>query len=219
MTTSGAPSPAPVPPSAPVPLDRHVHVLRRGASARTLLLLHGTGGDEHDLLRLGGMLDPEATLLSPRGNVSEAGMARFFRRVREGVFDEDDVRRRSAELGGWVRAALAHYGLDPAGVTAVGFSNGANVAAAMMLLGAYVPARTVLLRAMVPIAPSAGVSLRGARVLVLAGTSDPIVPAEHSQRLSAMLRGQGAEVDLREVPGGHGLTREDVDLARAWMAR
>ncbi len=198
-------------------LGRHAHVFQPGRSGRTLLLLHGTGGDEHDLLRLGAMLDAGASLLSPRGNVSEAGMARFFRRVREGVFDEADVRARSAELGAWVRAALAHYAIDPAGVTSVGFSNGANVAAAMMLLGAYAAPRAVLLRAMVPIAPAPGASAAGARVLVLAGTSDPIVPAEHSVRLADLLRGVGAEVTLREVPGGHGLTRDDVEIAREWM--
>ncbi|MFN8723826.1 MAG: alpha/beta hydrolase [Rhodospirillales bacterium] len=180
-----------------------------------LLLLHGTGGDEDDLLPLGRMLAPGAALLSPRGKVSEGGMPRFFRRLAEGVFDHDDVRARADELADFVAAARAAHGL--AAPVAVGFSNGANVAAAVMMRRPDTFAGAVLLRAMVPLPEPAAGGLDGRRVLILSGSADPIVPAAYAAELAALLAAGGAAVDHRTLPTGHGLTQGDVALARTFL--
>jgi phospholipase/carboxylesterase len=179
-----------------------------------LLLLHGTGGDEGDLLPLGRAVAPGSALLSPRGKVLENGMPRFFRRLAEGVFDEEDVRRRAAELAGFVAEARATYRL-PAPV-AVGFSNGANIAAALLLLRPEALAGAALVRAMVPLADPSPVDLTGKPVLLLSGAADPIVPAENAARLAAQLGDAGAEVTHRIVPVGHGLSQADVAPAK-WL--
>ncbi|WP_062210821.1 alpha/beta hydrolase [Aureimonas sp. AU12] len=181
-----------------------------------LLLLHGTGGDEADLLPIGAMVAPGAALLSPRGQVLENGMPRFFRRLSEGVFDEDDLRRRAGDLAGFVDEARADYDL-PAPV-ALGFSNGANIAAAMLLLHSRVLAGAVLLRAMVPLAVPPAADLAGKPVLILSGAMDPIIPADNAARLAAMLREAGAIVEHRILPGGHGLGQADIALAKDWLA-
>ncbi len=180
-----------------------------------LLLLHGTGGDEDDLLPLGRMLAPGAALLSPRGKVSEGGMPRFFRRLAEGVFDHDDVRARADELVDFVAAARAAHGL--AAPVAVGFSNGANVAAAVMMRRPDTFAGAVLLRAMVPLPEPAAGGLDGRGVLILSGAADPIVPAANAAPLAALLAAGGAAVDHRTLPTGHGLTQGDVALARTFL--
>src|ERR1700704_1175910 len=167
-----------------------------GSLSRTLLLLHGTGGDENDMIPLGRDLDPTAALLSPRGQVLENGMPRFFRRLAEGVFDQEDVIRRAHELSDFVGAAAARYEFDPKRVTAVGYSNGANIAAAILLLRPEVLAGAVLFRAMVPLVPPVLPSLAHARILLSSGKQDPIVPVENAERLAAMLRQAGAEVTL-----------------------
>lgn len=189
----------------------------REGSRSTLLLLHGTGGDENDLIPLGDLLDPSANLLSPRGQVLEHGMPRFFRRLAEGVFDLEDLTARTHELADFVVASAARYGFDPAGVTAVGFSNGANIAAAMLLLRPGTVRRAVLLRAMVPLTPASAPDLRGTAVLIAAGRSDPIIKPANSEALAAQLRDAGAAVSLRWEEAGHQLTRSDVDAARDWM--
>ena len=190
----------------------------RAGATRTLLLLHGTGGTEEDLLPLGELLDPDANLLSPRGPVLEHGMPRFFRRLAEGVFDEADLRQRARDLADFVREAAAVYAFDPAGITAVGFSNGANIAAAVCLLHPGTIARAVLLRPMVPLVPEPLPALAPTAALLLAGAQDPIVPAANTERLAALLRAAGADVSLEWLPGGHQLTRADVTAARTWLA-
>ncbi len=187
-----------------------------GPGDATLLLLHGTGGNENDLLPLGRAISPRASLLSPRGQVLEHGMPRFFRRLAEGVFDHDDLVARSSELAGFVGAAAARYGFDPKRVVAVGFSNGANIAGAVMLLKPEVLAGAILLRPMVPFVPDALPSLAGRRVLVAAGKSDPVVPARQSEILADMLETAGAEVTLHWSPGAHGLDRSDLVAASEW---
>jgi len=180
-----------------------------------ILLLHGTGGDENDLLPLGRTVAPGAALLSPRGRVLEGGMPRFFRRLAEGVFDEEDVRRRAHELADFVQDARDAYRLDTP--IALGFSNGANIAAAVLQLRPEVLAGAVLLRAMVPLKDVPDANLDGKPVLILSGATDPIVPAENAARLAAILKGAGAIVDHRTLPAGHGLTQADVMITKTWL--
>ena len=186
------------------------------AGSPPLLLLHGTGGDENDLLGLGKMISPGSALLSPRGRVLEHGMPRFFRRLAEGVFDEDDVRRRALELGEFVAEARTQYGI--AAPVAVGFSNGANIAAALLLMRPGVLSGAVLLRAMVPLSQPPVAHLSGTPVLMLSGVADPIVPGANAARLAAQLTDAGADVTHRTLPVGHQLSQADVTLARGWLA-
>jgi phospholipase/carboxylesterase len=196
-----------------------VHRFEPGAdrNAPPLLLLHGTGGDENDLIGLGRMVAPDSALLSPRGKVLEGGMPRFFRRLAEGVFDEADVKRRADELADFVGEARAAYGL-PAPI-ALGFSNGANIAAATLLLRPEALAGAVLIRAMVPLSHPPASDLAGKPVLILSGAMDPMVPAENAARLAAILRAAGADVDHRTLPAGHGLAQADVALSRVFLAK
>ena len=180
-----------------------------------LLLLHGTGGDESDLLPLGKSISPGSPLLSPRGKVLEGGMPRFFRRLAEGVFDEDDLRRRANDLAAFVEEARKHYGI--AAPIALGYSNGANIAAAMLLLRPNSLAGAILLRAMVPLKEASKANLAGKPILILSGQFDPIIPSSNSSRLAAMLADDGARVQQNTLPVGHGLTQADVDLARRWI--
>jgi phospholipase/carboxylesterase/glyoxalase family protein len=195
----------------------HRFVPRSGPDPRTLLLLHGTGGDENDLLSLGKSLDPQAALLSPRGTVLENGANRFFRRVAEGVFDLEDLRARTDDLARFVREATTQYELDPTNVIAVGFSNGANIAASVLLAHPGTFAGAILFRAMVPFEPKSSVPLSGTRVYVGAGRIDALVPAAQSERLAELLRNNGADVTLAWQSAGHTLTRADLDSARSWL--
>ncbi len=182
-----------------------------------LLLLHGTGGDENDLLPLGEALLPGAPQLSPRGKVLENGMPRFFRRLREGVFDLDDLRRRTHELADFVEAAGPAYGLGERRPVAVGFSNGANVAAAMLLLRPGTLGGALLIRPMVPLVPEPLPNLAGTRVQIHAGQADPLVPPPQSEALAKLLAEAGATVTLHWIAAGHALTREDLDAGRSWF--
>jgi phospholipase/carboxylesterase len=185
--------------------------------ATPLLLLHGTGGDENDLLPLGRAVAPDAALLSPRGKVLEHGMPRFFRRLAEGVFDEDDVRRRADELAGFIENARTHYGIRvPMGL---GYSNGANIAAAMLLLRPQVLSGAILLRAMVPLSAGPHVDLAGKPVLIISGAQDPIVPADNAARLADLLRASRAAVEHRVLPAGHALSNADVTMAQQWLQK
>ncbi len=194
----------------------HRFVAASGPARPPLLLLHGTGGNEDDLLPLGAALAPGAALLSPRGQVLEGGMPRFFRRLAEGVFDEDDLRRRAAELTAFLAAARERYEL-PAPI-AVGFSNGANIAAAMLLLHPEALAGAVLFRAMAPFATAPAADLSGKPVLMLSGAADPLISAPQAARLAAILRADGAAVEHITLPAGHGLSQADIAHATAWFA-
>ncbi len=190
----------------------------RPGATRTLLLLHGTGGDENDLIPLGDLIDPSANLLSPRGRVLEHGMPRFFRRLAEGVFDLDDLRAQTHALADFIDKAASAYAFDPTRLVAVGFSNGANIAASTLLLRPATIRAAALLRAMVPLVPTAAPALAGTRVLIAGGESDPIIPPSTTDALARLLEGYGAAVTLRWFPGGHQLTRGDIDAAREWLA-
>jgi phospholipase/carboxylesterase len=181
-----------------------------------LLLLHGTGGDETDLLGLGRTISPGSALLSPRGKILENGMPRFFRRLAEGVFDEVDVRFRANELADFVAQARKAYGLEAP--VALGFSNGANIAAAMLMLRPEALAGAALLRAMVPLSEAPKADLKAKRVLMVSGQMDPIIPAENAARLAASLASMGAEVQHEILPTGHGLSQTDLQLLVKWFA-
>ena len=195
----------------------HRFVPAQDENAPALLLLHGTGGDENDLLPVGRMLDERAAFLSPRGKVLEHGMPRFFRRLAEGVFDEEDLVNRTHELAEFVEAAVNEYGLDPKRLFAVGFSNGANIAASLLLTYPRLLAGAILLRAMTPFEPETMPDLSGTPVYLAAGRSDQIVPAENTERLAGLLREAGAEVTLDWQPGGHGIGPAEIQAARDWL--
>lgn len=200
-------------------LGVHVHRFEPASrdDAPTLLLLHGTGGDENDLIQLGRMLSPGSALLSPRGNVMEQGAPRFFRRLAEGVFDLDDLHRRTTELADFVVASSSRYGFALASLYAVGYSNGANVAASMLLSRPEVLAGGVLFRAMVPFEPAHPVDAAGKRVLISAGQFDTMISRPGSERLAALLRESGAEVELAWQAASHGLTQADVTAGQAFF--
>jgi phospholipase/carboxylesterase len=181
-----------------------------------LLLLHGTGGDENDLLTLGRHLSAGAALLSPRGKVLENGMPRFFRRLAEGVFDLEDLAVRTRELGDFVDRAREHYGIGKP--IAVGFSNGANIAASLLLTQPEALAGAVLMRAMVPFVPRTLPALDGLPVLILSGAADPLVPAADRDRLAKLFADAGAAVTYQTVPAGHNLAPQDVAAAAKWLA-
>lgn len=204
-----------------MPASAYHHVYEPGsdASAPPLLLLHGTGGTEQDLLRLGRSLSPGSALLSPRGDVSEGGARRFFARLAEGIFDPAEVTRRTHALADWLTAATAKYHLDPARLTAVGFSNGANIAATVLQLRPASLGAALLLRPMVVLdQPAVAGSLSGKRVLLLNGNVDPLVPLDHPPRLAVLLRAGGAEVTQQLLPASHQLTPGDIAAARAWLS-
>lgn len=204
-----------------MPLSSYIHVFEPGtdASVPPLLLLHGTGGNERDLLRLGRALSPGSALLSPRGNVTEGGALRFFARLAEGVFDPAEVTKRTLALADWIEAASKKYGLDPARLLAVGFSNGANIAATILQLRPATLGGGVLIRPMVVLdRPAAPHSLAGKRVLLLNGTVDPLVPVDQPPHLAALLRAGGAEVAQEFLPASHNLTPGDIAAAQDWMA-
>lgn len=184
----------------------------------TLLLLHGTGGDEEDLIPLGRTLLPGAGMLSPRGKVREGGAPRFFRRLAEGVFDLEDLAVRTDELGRFIQGAARTYRFDATRIVAVGFSNGANIAASLMLRRPGVLRGAVLLSPMVPFEPDTAPDLSGTAVFVAAGRSDPISPPQQAQRLADVLREGGADVTLEWHPGGHQVTRDVMEAAHAWLS-
>jgi predicted esterase len=195
-----------------------VHRFIPGVSVNwpVLLLLHGTGGDENDLIPIGREQLPGAALLSLRGNVLENGMPRFFRRLSEGVFDLDDLARRTDELARFIENARREYGLNDR-IIAVGYSNGANIAASLMLRRPQYIAAAILFRAMVPFLPEIVHDNRGTRVFMSAGDRDPIVPAENTTRLAALFEAGEADVSLHWHSGGHELAQDDLDAAKSWL--
>lgn len=182
-----------------------------------LLLLHGTGGDENDLIPFARLVAPDADILSVRGNVSENGAARFFRRIAEGVFDMEDLRARTQQLGRFLTAAGERHAFTPSRIVALGFSNGANIAASLMLTDAAALRHGILLRAMVPFEPDALPDLKDSSALLAAGRTDRIIPAANTERLAALLRKAGASVELKWQDAAHSLVQEDVNDAREFL--
>src|SRR5438874_4957784 len=199
------------------PQPDFIHEFVPGKSERTLLLLHGTGRNERDLIPLGHELDPNAALLSPRGKVLENRLPRFFRRLAEGVFDLEDLKNRTHELADFVAAAAKHYKIDIKHIIAVGYSNGANIASSMLLLRPEILYAAILFRAMVPLIPENLPDLSSVRVWIGAGDQDPIVPASETKRLAELLRRAGADVTIRFFNAGHGLTSREIETATQWF--
>ena len=195
-----------------------VHVHEAGSAPLTLLLLHGTGGDEQSLVPIGRQLAPDARLLSPRGKVLEGGtQTRFFRRLAEGVFDVEDLIFRTHQLADFVQAAATRYGFDLKSVVAVGYSNGANIAGALLLLRPDVLAGALLLRPMVPLLPDTLPALDGRPVFIAAGEQDELITRDQPESLAVLLREAGADVTLRWEPATHKLSRQELDDAAEWL--
>jgi predicted esterase len=195
----------------------HVFLPPSAPDAPVLLLLHGTGGNEHDLLPLAQMLAPGAGVLSPRGQVLERGMARFFRRLAEGVFDIPDLKHRTQELAEFITESATSYRFSTKRLVAVGFSNGANIAGALLLLRPDVLGGAILFRAMVPLTPETLPQIPNTPVLISNGSRDPLVSAEETEHLASLLRSAGADVAVTWQAAGHELTEKDVTTAREWL--
>lgn len=201
----------------------HEHVFVPAAPAApplAVLALHGTGGDEHDLVPLAQRIAPGAAVLSPRGRVLEGTMPRFFRRLREGVFDQEDLRRRTDDLAVFVGAARSRYAIDDRPLVAIGYSNGANIATALLLRHPALLVGAILLRPMVPFepAPEALPDLRRVSVLCLGGVADATMPSGEFERLHALLSRCGASVTAERTGRGHGLEQSDLVAAERWLA-
>jgi phospholipase/carboxylesterase len=187
-------------------------------SRETLLVLHGTGGDENDLVGIAQSIAPGAAILSPRGNVLENGAPRFFKRLAEGVFDPAEVRSRGEELAQFISAAVAKYSLDASRIFAFGFSNGANIASTVMFIEPDLLQGSILFRPMLVFEPVEVPDLSGKSVLISSGRTDPIVPTDNVQRLVELFKSSGAEVSLNWQPGGHRLSPGEVREAAEWLA-
>lgn len=223
MTTNANTTPGRDAPAGP-PAPDWPHAYRAGSPASAndpvLLMLHGTGGNEEEILGLADALDPAATVLSPRGPVTEGGMRRWFRRLSEGVFDVDDVVRRTAELAGFLAWARHRYDLDERPIVAVGFSNGANIALATALLHPEALDRVIAFSGMFPLdGRSLATDLSATAVLLLNGRTDPMAPLTSVDTVAAALTARGAEVEQELRDGGHGIAATDVAAARSWLAR
>jgi phospholipase/carboxylesterase len=197
------------------------HLYQEGAAdGPVLLLLHGTGGSEQDIVGLGDALLPGATVLAPRGRVVEHGSLRWFRRFGEGSFDVPDVRRRAAELAAFIGGARQQYGLLDRPLVAIGFSNGANIALATLVLHPDVVRSVVAFSGMYPLGEDdVDAPLDRTRVLLLNGADDPMAPARSVDRLEAQLRAKRADVTRIVRAGSHGITGEELVTAREWVAR
>ncbi|WP_432362313.1 alpha/beta hydrolase [Sporosarcina sp. UB5] len=197
------------------------HIFKQGTdtSKPTLLLLHGTGGTEQDLLPLAGLIDPDASVLSVRGNVLENGMPRFFRRLAEGVFDEEDLVFRTKELHAFLDEAAEEHGFDRSNIVAVGYSNGANIAASLLFHYADSLKGAILHHPMVPRRGMNLPELSGVPVFIAAGKNDPICPAQETIDLQELLAGAGASTEVHWEMNGHSLTRTEVDAAAEWYSK
>ncbi|WP_117169895.1 alpha/beta hydrolase [Paraliobacillus sediminis] len=195
------------------------HIFNEGTSDRTLLLLHGTGGTEQDLLPLAEIIDPTANVLSVKGNVSENGMARFFRRLEEGVFDEEDLIKQTTELNEFLSEAADKYKFDRANIVAIGYSNGANIAGSLLFHHEQALKGAILHHPMVPRRNITLPDLKSVDVFIGAGHNDPLCKEAESKELYKVLEDNGADVTLHWENQGHQLTRSEVDAAKVWYEK
>ena len=195
----------------------HRFIPAEDQSAETLLVLHGTGGNENDLVGIGQAIAPGAAILSPRGNVLENGAPRFFRRIAEGVFDPKEVRSRGEELARFIRAAVVTYRLDPSRIFALGYSNGANIASTVMLIEPGIVQGSILFRPMVVYEPAEKKDLSGSSVFISAGRMDPIVPTTSVEQLAEIFQSANADVTLKWQLAGHNLVPSEVREASEWF--
>lgn len=193
------------------------HQWIEGQNGRTLLLFHGTGGNEHDLIPFAEFLDPDASVLSLRGRIDENGALRFFRRISEGVFDQESLLEETEALAQFLADAAADDRIDPARTIAVGFSNGANMASSLLLRHPERLAGAVLLRGLPPFNPHPAPDLRGRSVFIASGERDPMVSLDQAEGLARLFESSGATVEHVWVPGGHHLTKGELERARAWL--
>jgi predicted esterase len=195
----------------------HIFVPAEKPDSPTLLLLHGTGGDERDLLPLGRELWPGAALLGVRGKVLENGMPRFFRRFAEGVFDVDDLKTRTKELADFIDVAAEQHRFNKRRLVAVGYSNGANIAASLIFLHPHYLKAAGLFRAQLPFTLDLVRNFSGLSVFLAGGMRDSIVPHDQTEQLAAILQSGGADVSMFWHRGGHELGEDDIDAARTWL--
>jgi predicted esterase len=199
---------------------RHVFKEPQGPTddGRTLVLLHGTGGNEHDLVDISAQVSNSSAILSPRGSVLENGMPRFFKRLANNIFDERDVIQKSHDLADFIVTATAGYGRNVDRMTALGYSNGANIAAAVLFLRPEVFFRAVLLRPMMPLKSPDLPDLHGKETLLLRGAYDRVIPPRSTDLLEEMLTEAGAGVDVRTIDAGHEMTSRDIASISKWLA-
>ncbi|HEY1095827.1 MAG TPA: alpha/beta hydrolase [Alphaproteobacteria bacterium] len=194
------------------------HIFEKGNPIKpVLLLLHGTGGNEQDLIGLAKDVAPDAGILSVRGKVLENGMPRFFKRLAEGVFDLEDLKLRTAELVQFITDAKAYYGLQDRALYALGYSNGANIASSVLFSAPQALDGAILLRGMVPFYPDPLPDLTGKAILLLSGAFDEIMSAEEAKILSGLFERAGADVTFVTQPAGHGLVQPDIEAMRTWL--
>lgn len=199
--------------------ETHQHVFIEGTNKENvLILLHGTGGNEHDLINVGRHIDSSASILGVRGNVLEGGMPRYFRRLAEGIFDEEDLFFRAQELHAFLGEALHHYAPSSKLVTVIGYSNGANIAATLMMKHEKIFDRAILFHAMVPYRNQTVQALPNAEIFIGAGVNDPIIPKQETQELIDVFRAQQASVLEKWYSQGHQLTMEEVKDAHTWYS-
>lgn len=196
----------------------YIYEEKAGPNGPTLLLLHGTGGTESDLLPLAGIIDPNANVLSARGNVLENGMPRFFRRLEEGVFDEEDLIKRTEELHEFLNEASQKLSFDRKQITAIGYSNGANIAGSLLFHYKDSLQKAILHHPMVPRKGIDLPDLTGTKVFIAAGDNDPMCPPEEAEELQRLLTNGGADVDLHWESNGHQLTMSEIKAAASWYA-
>ncbi|MCT1902653.1 alpha/beta hydrolase [Oceanobacillus sojae] len=197
---------------------KYIYEEKAGPNGPTLLLLHGTGGTESDLLPLAGIIDPNANVLSVRGNVLENGMPRFFRRLEEGVFDEEDLIKRTEELHEFLNEASQRIGFDRKQVTAIGYSNGANIAGSLLFHYKDSLQKAILHHPMVPRKGIDLPDLTGTEVFIAAGDNDPMCPPEEAEELQRLLTAAGANADIHWESNGHQLTMSEIKAAASWYA-
>ncbi|WP_430510086.1 alpha/beta hydrolase [Gottfriedia solisilvae] len=198
---------------------KHIFIKGTNPSKPTFLLLHGTGGNEHDLLPIAGMIDDEASILSVRGNVSENGMPRFFKRLAEGVFDEEDLVFRTKELKEFIDQASTDYDFNPNHVIAIGYSNGANIAGSLLFHYEDALKGAMLLHPMVPIRNLDLPEMKNLSVFIGAGKNDPICLPQETEELASLLQGAGATVETHWENNGHSLTRTEIEKAAEWYEK